>query len=267
MDEREYSVSEAVQLSGVPSHVLRYWEEELQLEIRRTSQGHRVYTDADLALFARVKELKDKGIQLKAIRMLLGNEARGEADEDFARQIREIEHAGEAREDGDAGGMRGDECAGESHEDEHAERMHDRGDERTEQSCEDRNMCGENEHVSGSNGENRQNMQTETSAGSENAESDGETYSGEVCDIMPAGNTVDSLTQFEAILRRMIEDVVSEQNEKLEQSIADMLHDESEELYERYCRLAMQEAAAAGRDGRKKASLLKRLRSRIFPGL
>lgn len=84
---------------------------------------------------------------------------------------------------------------------------------------------------------------------------------------MPAGSATDSLTQFEAILRRMIEDVVSEQNEKLEQSIADMLHDESEELYERYCRLAMQEAAAAGRDGRKKASLLKRLRSRIFPGL
>lgn len=218
MDEREYSVSEAVQLSGVPSHVLRYWEEELQLEIRRTSQGHRVYTDADLALFARVKELKDKGIQLKAIRMLLGNEARGEPDEGFARQIREIEHAGEARGSGDAGGM-------------------------------------------------HENTQTETAAGSESAESDGETYSGEVCDIMPAGSAADSLTQFEAILRRMIEDVVSEQNEKLEQSIADMLHDESEELYERYCRLAMQEAAAAGRDGCKKASLLKRLRSRIFPGL
>lgn len=241
MDEREYSVSEAVQLSGVPSHVLRYWEEELQLEIRRTSQGHRVYTDADLALFARVKELKDKGIQLKAIRMLLGNEARGEPDEGFARQIREIEHAG---------------------------RIHDRGTGSAEQFCEDRHTCAGNEYAGGSGGGgNYQNTQTETAAGSECAESDGETYSGEVCDIMPAGSAADSLTQFEAILRRMIEDVVSEQNEKLEQSIADMLHDESEELYERYCRLAMQEAAAAGRDGRKKASLLKRLRSRIFPGL
>ena len=71
MDEKEYSVSEAVRLIGVESHVLRYWEEELNVEIRRTSQGHRVYSQGNVDLFCQVKKLKEKGIQLKAIRVLL----------------------------------------------------------------------------------------------------------------------------------------------------------------------------------------------------
>ncbi|MCC8067391.1 MAG: helix-turn-helix domain-containing protein, partial [Clostridiales bacterium] len=66
-----YPVSEAVQKSGVPSHVLRYWEDELRLTIRRSPQGHRIYSEADIVMFQKVKELKDKGIQLKAIRLLL----------------------------------------------------------------------------------------------------------------------------------------------------------------------------------------------------
>ena len=71
MDEKEYSVSEAVRLIGVESHVLRYWEEELQVAIRRTSQGHRVYSQENIDTFCQVKKLKEKGIQLKAIRVLL----------------------------------------------------------------------------------------------------------------------------------------------------------------------------------------------------
>lgn len=71
MNEKEYSVSEAVRRTGVPSHVLRYWEEELQIMIHRSAQGYRIYTESDLELFRRVKLLKEKGIQLKAIRVLL----------------------------------------------------------------------------------------------------------------------------------------------------------------------------------------------------
>ncbi|MCD7716674.1 MAG: MerR family transcriptional regulator [Lachnospiraceae bacterium] len=72
-----YSVSEAVRETGVPSHVLRYWEDELGLEIRRTAQGHRIYSEEDLAVFRKVKDLKEKGIQLKAIRLLLEKSGEG----------------------------------------------------------------------------------------------------------------------------------------------------------------------------------------------
>lgn len=71
MEEKLYSVSEAVRLIGVESHVLRYWEEELHIEIQRTSQGHRIYSAENIEMFRQVRELKEKGIQLKAIRVLL----------------------------------------------------------------------------------------------------------------------------------------------------------------------------------------------------
>ena len=74
MEEKEYSVSEAVRLIGVESHVLRYWEEELHVPVGRSTQGHRMYSERDIALFRRTKELKDCGIQLKAIRLLFEGE-------------------------------------------------------------------------------------------------------------------------------------------------------------------------------------------------
>ena len=71
MEEKVYSVSEAVRLVGVESHVLRYWEEELELLIHRNALGHRIYGSRDIELLCRVKEWKEKGLQLKAIRVLL----------------------------------------------------------------------------------------------------------------------------------------------------------------------------------------------------
>ncbi len=80
MNEKVYSVSEAVRLIGVESHVLRYWEEELDIFIARTSQGHRVYSRQNVDLFCRVKELREEGLQLKAIRRVL-NQTAGKAGE------------------------------------------------------------------------------------------------------------------------------------------------------------------------------------------
>ena len=43
-----YLISEAARLTGVEAHVLRFWEEELKLEIPRNEQGHRYYTEEDI---------------------------------------------------------------------------------------------------------------------------------------------------------------------------------------------------------------------------
>lgn len=69
-----YLISEASRRLHVEAHVLRYWEEELQLEIPRNELGHRYYTEKQLALFQRIKELKELGYQLKAIRTSLHEE-------------------------------------------------------------------------------------------------------------------------------------------------------------------------------------------------
>lgn len=71
MDETHYSISEAGKLVGVESHVLRYWEDELELNIPRNGKSHRYYTDLHIRLFQKIKELKEKGYQLKAIEQVL----------------------------------------------------------------------------------------------------------------------------------------------------------------------------------------------------
>ena len=72
--EKIYMISDAAKNVKVEAHVLRYWEEELKLPVKRNEMGHRFYTEEDIKLFQRVKDLKDQGLQLKAIRNLLARE-------------------------------------------------------------------------------------------------------------------------------------------------------------------------------------------------
>ena len=64
-------ISDAARKVDVEAHVLRYWEEELKLPIKRNELGHRYYTEEDVNRFKEIKELKERGLQLKAIRMIL----------------------------------------------------------------------------------------------------------------------------------------------------------------------------------------------------
>lgn len=77
MEETHYSISEAGKLVGVESHVLRYWEDELQIKIPRNGKSHRYYTDLHIRLFRKIKELKEQGYQLKAIEQVLENMLEG----------------------------------------------------------------------------------------------------------------------------------------------------------------------------------------------
>ena len=69
--EKTYLISDAAKQVQVETHVLRYWEEELGLPIKRNKLGHRYYTEGDVDFFKEVKKMKDSGIQLKAIRMYI----------------------------------------------------------------------------------------------------------------------------------------------------------------------------------------------------
>ena len=71
MDEVHYLISDASRKVDVEAHVLRYWEEELELDIPRNEMGHRYYTDLHIRMFKQVKSLKEKGYQLKAIKHAL----------------------------------------------------------------------------------------------------------------------------------------------------------------------------------------------------
>ena len=71
MEEQKYLISDAARIVKVEAHVLRYWEEELELPIGRTELGHRYYTRENSETFQKVKDLKEKGLQLKAIKTIL----------------------------------------------------------------------------------------------------------------------------------------------------------------------------------------------------
>lgn len=75
MNEKRYIISDAAKLIDVEPHVLRYWEEELGMDIPRNEMGHRYYTDKEVRLFTQVRDLKEKGFQLKAIKMILSTVA------------------------------------------------------------------------------------------------------------------------------------------------------------------------------------------------
>ncbi len=64
-------ISDAAKEVKVESHVLRYWEEELHLPIKRNELGHRYYTKEDVERFKTIKGMKERGLQLKAIKMIL----------------------------------------------------------------------------------------------------------------------------------------------------------------------------------------------------
>ena len=73
MENVRYMISDAANIVNVESHVLRYWEEELELAIPRNEMGHRYYTEENIAQFQKIKEWKEQGYQLKAIRMMIHN--------------------------------------------------------------------------------------------------------------------------------------------------------------------------------------------------
>lgn len=77
MAEIRYLISDAAKKVDVESHVLRYWEDELQMQIPRNEMGHRYYTDYQIRLFRQIKELKERGYQLKAIKGALNKMSGG----------------------------------------------------------------------------------------------------------------------------------------------------------------------------------------------
>ncbi|MDE7271614.1 MAG: helix-turn-helix domain-containing protein [Lachnospiraceae bacterium] len=105
MVKEKYLINEAAKEVHVESHVLRYWEEELELPIKRNEQGHRIYTQEDIDRFIAIKELKDQGLQLRAVKTVLaqihnddGGEENMKADNPFAqKQLTKISKLGEAK--------------------------------------------------------------------------------------------------------------------------------------------------------------------------
>ncbi|WP_434386739.1 MerR family transcriptional regulator [Melittangium boletus] len=72
MAERTYRIHVAAEFSGVRVELIRAWERRYGvLSPRRTPAGYRVYTDRDVALLKRLKQLTEEGVSISEAATML----------------------------------------------------------------------------------------------------------------------------------------------------------------------------------------------------
>lgn len=74
MTERTYRIQRASEFSGVSVELIRAWERRYGvLKPMRTPSGYRVYTDADIAVLRRLKQLTEQGVSIAEAARLVAN--------------------------------------------------------------------------------------------------------------------------------------------------------------------------------------------------
>ncbi|HEX8825159.1 MAG TPA: MerR family transcriptional regulator [Archangium sp.] len=72
MAERTYRIHVAAELSGVRVELIRAWERRYGVLVpKRTASGYRVYTDRDVALLRRLKQLTEQGVSISEAATML----------------------------------------------------------------------------------------------------------------------------------------------------------------------------------------------------
>lgn len=67
MEQIHNTISEAAKKLHVGAHVLRFWEDELHLQIPRNKMGHRFYSTKEMQLLEQIIQMKKEGYSLKEI--------------------------------------------------------------------------------------------------------------------------------------------------------------------------------------------------------
>ena len=70
---RAYSINEVSKKINIPTGTIRQWEKDLEglLIIPRTKQGARYYTENEITLLNKIKEMREQNISKGMIRSLL----------------------------------------------------------------------------------------------------------------------------------------------------------------------------------------------------
>ena len=71
-DKKYFSMGETSNLLGVKDHILRYWEKAFKnfFSVKRVS-NRRMFQKSDLIIFLKIKELSERGFNVKAIKKVL----------------------------------------------------------------------------------------------------------------------------------------------------------------------------------------------------
>ena len=71
-DKKYFSMGEASNLLGIKDHILRYWEKAFKnyFTVKRVS-NRRMFQKSELVTFLKIKELSERGLNVKAIKKVL----------------------------------------------------------------------------------------------------------------------------------------------------------------------------------------------------
>lgn len=80
---RAYSIKEVSRLINIPTGTIRQWEKDLEglLVIPRTSQGARYYTEDEIEILNKIKEMREQNVGKGMIRQLLEKHTQTDASE------------------------------------------------------------------------------------------------------------------------------------------------------------------------------------------
>lgn len=78
MEQIHNTISEAAKKLHVGSHVLRFWEDELHLNIPRNKMGHRIYSTKEMQLLEKIIQMKKEGYSLKEIETVISPSVSGQ---------------------------------------------------------------------------------------------------------------------------------------------------------------------------------------------
>ncbi len=84
-----YSIGEVSEMTGLETHVLRYWETEFkQLKPRKNRAGHRAYTSEDILIVERIQYLlKQNKFTIGGAKKVLAVEESGDGSERMRRLV------------------------------------------------------------------------------------------------------------------------------------------------------------------------------------
>ncbi|KXG76858.1 MerR family transcriptional regulator [Thermotalea metallivorans] len=68
--EKHYSIAEVSKITGYDKHVLRFYENEFNFQIPRTSSNRRYYTYKEIEKLLYLRELQNKGLTNKQIKLI-----------------------------------------------------------------------------------------------------------------------------------------------------------------------------------------------------
>lgn len=72
IQDKDYlTVKDVAEILDTEAYVLRFYEKELKLDIKRNTKGHRVYTLEDVEMFRKIQDMRGQGLQLKAIETIV----------------------------------------------------------------------------------------------------------------------------------------------------------------------------------------------------